>query len=105
VLRIPTFIDQEMNLDKALEIIQRTRSHIAIVYQSTQSNYIGIITLEDLLEELVGPIYDEHDEVGLVQEIGNHRFEVKGNIKLNHLFSQYLKLPSPVTNKKISLQS
>jgi CBS domain containing-hemolysin-like protein len=55
-----------MDLYKALEIIKQTWNHIVTVYQLNQSNYTGVIILEKLLEELVGPIYDEHDEAELV---------------------------------------
>jgi CBS domain containing-hemolysin-like protein len=96
-------MDKEIKLDKALEMIQRSRSHLAIVYDDKIDQYVGLITLEDLLEELVGPIYDEHDEIGLVQEIGNHKFEAKGNVSVHFLFDQYLRISCPQKYRNLTL--
>ncbi|SYV94805.1 Hemolysin C, partial [Mycoplasmoides gallisepticum] len=50
--------------------MKRERVQIAIVVNNfNEYESIGIITMEDLLEQLVGQIYDEQDEVGQVQEI------------------------------------
>ena len=52
---------------------------------------MGIITLEDILEELVGEIYDEYDDTPAnVFEIGNHLYRVNGRVKLDDLFDNYL---------------
>ena len=44
----------------------RSRTHLAIVHDAEQRT-LGLVTLEDLLEELVGDIRDEHDEPGQAQ--------------------------------------
>ena len=61
VVRDPMLVPESKPVDDLFHQMQRTRQHVAIVvdeYGGTE----GIITLEDILEELVGEIWDEHDE-------------------------------------------
>lgn len=88
----PIFISHRRLLPFALESIQRHKSHLAVVVDNLKDkNFLGIITLEDIIEELVGEIYDEHDEhPGLIFEIGNHLFHVKGKVLLEDFFDNYI---------------
>ena len=58
-----TFIDQDVSVGIAMKLFRRTRKPMAIVRDS-EKKVVGVITLEDLLEEIVGDIEDEHDEGG-----------------------------------------
>jgi putative hemolysin len=58
--RKPTFVPDSMPLSKLLEEFQRKKYHMAIVLDE-YGGTAGIITLEDILEELVGEIMDEYD--------------------------------------------
>ena len=58
-----TFIDAEESVGIAMKLFRRTRRPMAVV-RDAEKKVIGLITLEDLLEEIVGDIEDEHDEGG-----------------------------------------
>jgi CBS domain containing-hemolysin-like protein len=60
-IRQPRFVPQNMGVMELLEEMRRTRTHLAIVldeYTGTE----GLVTIEDLVEEIVGEIEDEHDD-------------------------------------------
>ena len=60
-IRQPRFVPQNMSVLALLDEMRRTRTHLAIVldeYSGTE----GLVTIEDLVEEIVGEIEDEHDE-------------------------------------------
>lgn len=97
----PIFISKRAKLNEALELLQGERMHLAIVCNNKEKkDFNGIITLEDVLEELVGEIYDETDEIGLIQEVGTHKFLVDGSSKLEILFKRYLKKKPPNSNNQ-----
>ncbi len=97
------YISHRRLLPYALEQLQKNKSHIAIVVDNLKDKrFLGIITLEDVLEELVGEIYDEYDELPKsVFEIGNHMYRVNGKVLLEDLFDDYLdEVKIPKTKEK-----
>ena len=58
----PLFVPPSVKISALLRRLQRSKSHVAVVSDEFGGT-LGIVTLEDILEELVGEIWDEHDEV------------------------------------------
>ncbi len=103
LLRKVTFVSQRHRLQTALEKLQKSREHMAIVVENMKSmNFVGIVTLEDILEEIVGEIYDEYDDLPrFVVEIGHHTYEVDGIVPIKQFFEDYLEdEPKPKTEAK-----
>ena len=56
----PLFVSPDLGVARLLRIFRRERRPMAVV-RDAEGNFLGIVTLEDILEEIVGEIEDEHD--------------------------------------------
>ncbi len=75
-----------MKISAVLRLLQKAKIHLAVVVDEFGGT-AGIITLEDIIEELVGEIYDEHDEVEvLVKEQSDGALVVSGSENIAELF-------------------
>ncbi|NLP26986.1 MAG: CBS domain-containing protein, partial [Clostridiales bacterium] len=79
-------------ISQALRDMQRLKIHMAIVMDQHGGTQ-GIITMEDIIEELVGEIYDENDEISTsITQIDENEYEVSGEYSLNNMLEE-LDLP------------
>lgn len=85
VMRQPHFIPETKKVDRLLETMQAGKFHLAIIVDE-HGGTAGIVTLEDLLEELVGEIRDEHDEdEPTLEELGDGSVRVHGRMSISDL--------------------
>ncbi len=87
----PVFVQKSEKIDDLLKILQTNKSHLAIVVDEFGGTF-GIVTMEDILEELVGEIYDEHDEVVEVfKKTGENTYTVDCSVDIEE-FCEFFNL-------------
>ena len=86
LMRPPMFVPAGKKLDDLLQDFQRKKTHMAIVVDE-YGGTAGIVTLEDVLEEVVGDIRDEHDEEEgpVFRKLSEGRYRVDASINLDDL--------------------
>jgi CBS domain containing-hemolysin-like protein len=86
LIRPAAFVPEAKTLDRQLRDFQRGPSHLAIVVDEFGGT-AGLVTLEDILEEIVGEIRDEYDidEVAPIQDLGEDEWRVQGGTALAEL--------------------
>ena len=89
LLQTPYFIFKTQQLSKILSHFKRTKVHLAIVTDE-YGGTLGIVTMEDLLEEIVGEIWDEDEEIERTHyKIGNNEYLVNGDLELDEMLELY----------------
>jgi putative hemolysin len=94
VMRSVSYFPESMPLDEALVAMQRTGENLAVIVDE-YGGASGIVTLEDLLEEIVGEIHDEHDLAEEVARVAGPRsLLAMGRASISELNDRFgLKLP------------
>ncbi len=88
IVRKVPFLPESRRLDHLLREFQRNRVHLAMLLDEYGS-VVGMVTLENVLEELVGPIEDEFDhESPLIETLENGAFEVDASCPVDQLAQQ-----------------
>lgn len=86
IIKPPVFVTEYMKVSNLLELLQEHKSHMAIV-KDEFGGTLGIVTMEDILEEIVGEIWDEHDEIiEQITQVDEYTYKVKGTAELDELF-------------------
>jgi magnesium and cobalt transporter len=91
MMRPPIFVPESKRLNVLLREFRSKRIHMAIVVDE-YSGVSGLVTIEDILEEIVGEIVDEHDtsEEEFIEAHGRHRYTVKALTPVEE-FNEYFK--------------
>jgi putative hemolysin len=85
LLRTPVFVPESMTVDDLLHELQRRKVHLAIVLDE-YGGTAGLVTIEDLIEEIVGEIQDEYDaEEPLIERLADDEARVDGRAAIDDL--------------------
>ena len=90
ILNDTLYVPETIFMDDLLYNLKRTHNQMAIL-SDEYGGVVGIVTLEDLLEEIVGDIDDEYDETyNLIEKLTDNRYLVSGATQLSK-FNEYFK--------------
>ncbi|MGD0863232.1 MAG: hemolysin family protein [Candidatus Limnocylindrales bacterium] len=85
LLRPPLFVPESMSIDDLLHQLQRRKVHLAIVLDE-YGGTAGMVTIEDLIEEIVGEIQDEYDvEEPMIERVSDHEARIDGRASVDDL--------------------
>lgn len=88
IMQTPIYTPEFKPISEVLHEMQRAKQHMAIVIDQ-YGGTMGIVTMEDIIEELVGEIYDENDEVNVqLIRISENDFEVSGEFSINDMLEE-----------------
>lgn len=97
IIAIP-FVPETMAAPKVLRMLMEQKKSIAAVVDEFGGT-AGVITMEDLFEEIIGDIEDEHDQVQLVEnKLNDHEWELSGRLEISHI-NEELELNLPESDE------
>lgn len=100
--RKPIFVPASSKVDALIELLQANNSHMAFVVDE-YGGLDGIVTMEDALEELVGEIYDEHDDVDeFIKQTGENSYIIDADYDVEDLFED-LELGEPPVSESVTI--
>ena len=83
------YVHKTTPLPDVLDTMRRKKSHMVVVTDE-YGGTMGILTMEDVLEQLVGEIWDETDKIEEeFTEVGEHRYEVDGDMRLSDFLDEF----------------
>lgn len=89
ILKPVIFVTKTQKIGDVLKDLQEKQLHLAIVTDEYGST-AGIVTLEDIIEEIVGEIWDEHDErIEEIKQIGEGEYIISGKANLEKVFDMF----------------
>ena len=88
IIKPVIYVATTQPVNELMKELQEKQMHMAVVTDEFGST-AGIVTLEDILEEIVGEIWDEHDEiVEEIKEVGEKEYIVSGRANIENFFSE-----------------
>lgn len=89
IIKPVVFVTPTMKISRLLKLLQKRKTHMAIITDE-YGGTMGIVTLEDILEELVGEIWDEHDEV--IEDfvkIKENEYRISAGVNIDKMFEYF----------------
>ncbi len=85
ILHLPYFVYESKNIDELFKDLQRSKNHMALLIDE-YGGFSGIVTIEDLVEEVMGNIEDEYDDDEPdIRKVDNNTYIVSGLLSLDEL--------------------
>ena len=102
ILKPVKYVNKKMPVDDFIRELQKEKVHMAIV-SGKFGETAGLVTMEDALEELVGEIYDEHDDVekDLCVKVTDNEYVIDAKIDMKELFEELNLGESPSVHNKL----
>lgn len=100
LIKTPLYVSETMKVDDLIRKMQKAKKHLAIV-SDEYGGTSGIVTMEDALEELVGEIYDEHDDTEVekdIEKISDTSYRIVADVMLDDLYDALNLGETPETN-------
>ena len=87
ILTEPLKVTETMKVDELIKMMQKEKKHMAVVVDE-YGGTSGIVTMEDAIEQVLGNIYDEHDEAqeAPIQKIDENKYTVQPDVSIEDLF-------------------
>ena len=83
IMTTPVYVHKQEKIDDLLQTLRNTKSHLAVVVDEFGGT-MGIVTMEDILEELVGEIWDEHDTVDEpIEKLSDNEYKIDAGLNLD----------------------
>lgn len=105
IMRKVLFVNKKMTVDALINTLQEAKMHMAIV-SGEYNDTLGLVTMEDALEEIVGEIYDEHDEGSikqkLITKLNDETYIVDGDMFVSDMFEEIGLGEAPENVSKLS---
>ena len=102
LIKPPFFIPETMKISNLLREMQRKRVHMALVIDE-YGGVSGLVTMEDLLEEIVGEIRDEYDVESPVIQLGDGTYRIDASISIRDLKEDYeIEIPESTEYETLS---
>lgn len=99
------YVPPKKKIIDIMQILQKEKMHMAVVTDE-YGGTLGILTLEDILEELVGEIWDEHDEITqFIKPLDDGSFEVLGELEVTELYEAILETHTAPVKDYITLSA
>lgn len=84
IMRKPVFVPENKNVNDLFLELQKNRQHFTILIDE-YGGFAGIVTMEDLIEEIMGEIEDEYDYEPEIRKIKKNIYKTKGSVSINDL--------------------
>ena len=88
-LKKPVHVSEHIKISDLLQVLKTKKCHMAVVVDEFGGT-MGIVTMEDIIEELIGDVFDEHDEISEdYKELPDGSFIVKCSTELDNFFERF----------------